>query len=146
MLKTPEIRNKSEKITLSMNHINMSCKLNTEDIFSNIQSEVIMDPIDYSRISKPSNGLTKTSAVKAILVFVSTIGLYSLFKNTKILSHFGFGGKDVNSKNMDGNKIVEVKSRENVLTKRKNLKTEKQFKNLFVNRNEKFHQDSNSRK
>jgi hypothetical protein len=86
---------------------------------------------NIKRISKESTkNLTMGSAIKAVLVFAGTIGLYNLFKNTSIFSYFGLGK---NSKNKDISEIVDIKKKENALTERRGLKTANQVNDPLIN-------------
>jgi hypothetical protein len=133
----------------SINHTKMPSRLNTKNVISNIQPQVITDPIEPTRVSKIfPNNLTKSSLVKAVLVFAGTIGLYNLFKNTPIFSYFGWGAKtnnlNPNSKDIYNNGIVKVKNTENALTVRRNLEIMRQADSPFVNQFVQAYKDKDS--
>jgi hypothetical protein len=131
----PKIQSKKMKITSIEDQTTMSYKkLPAKNIISNIQTSVIIDPIDPKRISKTSrNSLSISSTVKAALVFAGTIGLYYLTKTTGIFSYFGWGEKTKNSKDVGSREIMEVKIRENALSVGKKLETARQVNGQFVN-------------
>jgi hypothetical protein len=90
-----------------------------------------MNPIEPKRISKSTNSLTKSSLVKAGLVFLGTVGTYYLAKTTGIFSYFGWGVKNSNLKDFGNNEIVSAKKS---LSARTNLETTKQINNPSINR------------
>jgi hypothetical protein len=137
MATTPKVRSKEMEMTLLGSHRIMSSKKSpVEYVISNIQSSVITNPIDPARISKvPANGLTKSSVVKAGLVFLGTVGAYYLAKTTGIFSYFGWEVKNSNPKDVGSSEIMEVKNRANALISRTNLETARQVvNNPSVNR------------
>jgi hypothetical protein len=122
----PKIRSKETEMISSGSHKKIpSKKLPVKNIFSNIQSPVITDPIDSKRISKVSfsNSLNVSSVVKAGLVFLGTVGSYYLAKTTGIFSYFGWGTKNQNSKDVGNSEIMELKNSANALTVKTNLET-----------------------
>jgi hypothetical protein len=123
-----KVESKETEMISPINHTTMpSKKLPIEYIISNIQLSVITDPIDPKRISKEStNSLTMSSAVKAGLVFFGTLGVYYLTKTTNILSCFGWGAKNSDSKNIGSSEIAKVKNRENAMSVGTNLETARQ--------------------
>jgi hypothetical protein len=142
-----KVESKETEMISPINHTTMpSKKLPIEYIISNIQLSVITDPIDPKRVSKKSmrSKLTMSSAVKAVLVFAGTIGLYHLFKNVNVFSYFGWGTKNLNSKDLNNSEVMEVKNRENALTVRTNLKTTRQADSPFVNQFVQAYKDKDS--
>jgi hypothetical protein len=126
---------KEMKMTLLESHTTMLIKkLPIEHLISNMQTPIIIDPIDPRRISKSTNSLTKRSLVKAGLVFLGTVGAYYLAKTTGIFSYLGREAKNLNSKNISSNEIVEAKNPANALSVRTNLETARQINNPSVNR------------
>jgi hypothetical protein len=127
-----EVKSKEREMPFLESRTTMPSKKLAAEYIINIQTPVITNPIDPTRISKaPTNGLIKSSIVKAGLVFFSTVGAYYLAKTTNILSYFGLGAKNPNLKDVDSNEIMEVK---NSLTIRANLGTVRQANSPFVNR------------
>jgi hypothetical protein len=135
MATIPEIRSEETEMILPINHTTMPSKnLTAEHIISNMRTPVIIDPIDPKRISeKPTNCLTKSSLVKAGLVFLGTVGAYYLSKTTGVFSYFGWGYKNTNSKDVNS-EIMKVKNRENSLAVKTNLETARQTNNPSINR------------
>jgi hypothetical protein len=83
-------------------------KLSVKNIIPETEN-VLVDPINSNRVSKiPIKDLTIGSALKAVVVFAGTLGLYNLFKKTNIFSYFVWGEK--NSKNLNNSKKMEVKT------------------------------------
>jgi hypothetical protein len=131
MSTVPKVISKKTEMTSLESHKKIpSKKLPTKNIFSNIQSPIIIDPIKPARISKVffSNDLNVSSVAKAGLVFLGTVGSYYLAKTTGVFSYFGWGEKtkNPNSKDSGSSEIVEVKNRANALNIRTNLETERQ--------------------
>jgi hypothetical protein len=93
-----------------------------------------MNPIEPKRISKSTNSLTKSSLVKAGLVFLGTVGAYYLAKTTGIFSHFGWGTKNSNSKNVGNSEIMKLKNAEKSLTVKMNSEITSQANNPSLNR------------
>ena len=121
----PKVKSKETEVTSSGSHE----KIPVKDIFSNIQSPVITNPIDPTRTSKElTNGLSISSAVKAGLVFLGTVGFYYLTK-TGFSSYFGWKAKAKNSKDVGNSEIMEVKTRADALSARTNLETARQVVN-----------------
>jgi hypothetical protein len=87
-----------------------------------------MNPIEPKRISKSTNSLTKSSLVKAGLVFLGTVGVYYLAKATNIFSYFRMGSKNSNSKDVNS-EIMKVKTAENALSLKMSLETARQVNN-----------------
>jgi hypothetical protein len=109
-----EVTSKEIKMTSLGSYKTMPLKKSPEkNIFSNMQTSVITDPIDPKRISKDffANRLTMRSAIKAGVVFFTTLGSYYLAKTTGIFSYFGWGEKNSNLKDVDSREIMEVKSK-----------------------------------
>ena len=130
----PKIRSKETEMTSLESHKKISSKkLPAKDIISNIQTSIIIDPIDPKRISKVflTNGLSVSSVVKAGVVFLGTIGSYYLVKTTGIFSYFEWGTR--NSKDLDNSEIMEVKKTVNSLTVRKSLETIRQVDSSSTN-------------
>jgi hypothetical protein len=131
-----EVTSKERKMALLESHKKMPVKKSpVKNIFSNMQTSVITDPIDPKRISKDffANRLTMSSAVKAGLVFFATVGSYYLAKTTGIFSYFGWEVKAKNSKDVGSSKIMEVKNRANALSVVTNLETIGQANSPSVN-------------
>jgi hypothetical protein len=124
---------KLEEISLR-DHATMPVKkLAIKNIISDTQELVIIDPINPKRISKEStNSLTKSSLVKAGLVFLGTVGGYYLVKTTGIFSYFGWGAK--NSKDVGNSEIMKLKKTASALNVRTNLEIAKQTNSPSVNR------------
>jgi hypothetical protein len=121
-----EVSNKDAKIFPFENQTSVK-KLTTENIFPKMQISSISNPIDPNCISKElTNSLTKSSLVKAGLVFLGTITSYYILKNTRISSYFGWGKKNSNLKDFGNNEIVSAKKS---LSVRMNLETTKQINN-----------------
>jgi hypothetical protein len=132
---TSKIKSKDMEMTLSVSHHTTisSEKSSIKSIISNIQPLVITDPIAPTCISKAfTSNLTMSSAVKAGLVFVGTVGAYYLAKTTGILSYFGWGMKNSYSTDVVNNEIEKIKSIANSLTERTNLEIAKQANNPLV--------------
>jgi hypothetical protein len=141
----PKARSKETAMISPVNHKKMPSKNSPADYIINIESLVITDPIDSTRISKMStNGLSVSSAVKAGLVFLGTVGAYYLAKTTGIFSYFGLGEKNSNPKDVGNSGIMKVKNRENALTVRTNLETTRQADSPSVNRIEQTYKDKDS--
>jgi hypothetical protein len=142
MATLPEIRSKETKMaSLRSYDIKPYKELPASSSF-NTQLPVIINPIDPKRLSKePIKSLTKSSMVKAGLVFFGTLGVYYLTKTTNILSYFGWGAKNSDSKNIGSSEIAKVKNGENALTVRRTPKTIGQTNNLSVNQIVKTYKD-----
>ena len=121
MATLPKVKSKETEMISPINQKIMSFKkLTAKNIFFNKQELIITNPIDPTRISKePTNCLTKSSLVKAGLVFLVTVGGYYLAKTTNILSYFGWREKNQNLKDVGNSEIVKVKNRANALNVRK---------------------------
>jgi hypothetical protein len=131
----PEVKSQKLEKTSLGSHVTIPVKkLPVENIFSNIQSPIITDPIDPKRVFKFTNNLTAKSAVKAMLVFVGTIGTYYLAKTTGIFSFLGLKAKNPNLKEVVNSEIMEVKTTENSLSLKTNLETARQANNPSINR------------
>jgi hypothetical protein len=128
-----EVRSEETKSTSWKSQRTMSYeKLSAKNIISDMPIFVTTDPIDSKRISKnPTNSLTKSSLIKAGLVFFGTVGTYYLAKTTNILSYFGWGVKNSNLKDFGNNEIVSAKKS---LSARTNLETTKINNNPSINR------------
>jgi hypothetical protein len=117
-------------------------KLPVDNSF-NMQLPVITNPIDPKRISKePKSCLTKSSVVKAGLVFAGTLGAYYLSKITGIFSYFGWVAKK--AKDVDSGELIKVKNRVNALNVRTNLETTKQVNNPSINQIAQTYKDTDS--
>jgi hypothetical protein len=129
----PKVKSKEREMTFLKSRTTMPVKkLAAKKFFSIMQQSVITNPIDPKRISKSTNSLTKSSLVKAGLVFLGTTGLYCLVKNTGIFSYFGWETK--NSKDKGNSEIMKVKNKANILDVRRNLETARQANNPSINR------------
>jgi hypothetical protein len=139
----PKIKSqKLERTSFESNEI-MSCKkLSAENIFSKIQLPVVKDSIEPNRISKSLNSLTMGSAVKAMLVFTGTVGSYYLAKTAGIFSYFGWGAKNVNSKDIGDKELVNAKKTLSVET---NLEKARQANNPFLNQITQTYKNKDSR-
>ena len=130
----PKVTSKEAKMTSLENQTMPYKKLPAKNIISNIQLPVIIDPIDPKRISKKlTNSLTMSSAVKAGLVFLGTVGVYYLTKTTNILSYFGWGAKNLDSKDVNSGEIAKVKTIENSLNVKTNSGKIRRINNPSVN-------------
>jgi hypothetical protein len=134
MATLPKVKSKETEMISPINQKIMSFKkLTAKNIFFNKQELIITNPIDPTRISKePTNCLTKSSLVKAGLVFLVTVGGYYLAKTTNILSYFGWREKNQNLKDVGNSEIVKVKNKENALTGKRNLKATVQASNPSI--------------
>jgi hypothetical protein len=129
----PKIRSKETEMISLGSHKKISFKkLPVKDIFSNIQSPVITDPINPNRISKAffTKKVSASSVVKAGIVFLGTVGSYYLAKTTGIFSYLKRGEK--NPKDVSNRRMMEVKNKANALNIRKNLETMMQVNNPLV--------------
>jgi hypothetical protein len=133
ILRVSDARSKDIKTaSLGSHDIKPYKKLPTKNIIPEKSFDIVIDPIDPKRISKePIKSLTKSSMVKAGLVFWGTIGVYYLAKTTNILSYFGWGAK--NSKDLNRGEITSKKMGENDLTVRRDLETKIQANNPSMN-------------
>jgi hypothetical protein len=130
----PEIKSEKTEMTSLRNQVTLNEKLGVKNIIFKMQ-DVVTDPIDPNHISKMStNGLSVSSVVKAGVVFVGTVGAYYLAKTTGILSYFGWGAKNSDSKDVGNNEIIEVKTKANALSVRTNLETARQANGPSTNR------------
>jgi hypothetical protein len=123
----PKVTSKEAEMTSLESHKKIpSKKLPVKNIFSNMQTPVITDPIDPKRISKVflTNSLSVSSVVKAGLVFFATVGSYYLAKTTGIFSYLKWGTR--NSKGVDNSEIMEVKNAKKSLSVKTNLETARQ--------------------
>jgi hypothetical protein len=124
-----KVKSKEREMTFLESRTTMPVKkLPVKNIASNMQG-VVIDPIDPNRISKSTNRITMRSAIKAVLVFAGTTGLYHLFKNANVFSYFRWGIK--NSKDIGDKGIVKVK---NALNARRISKAIGQTNNPPLNR------------
>jgi hypothetical protein len=125
-----KVRSKEREMPFLESRTKMPVKKLPAEYIINMQTPVITNPIDPKRISKEStNSLTMGSAVKAVLVFAGTFGLYHLFKNVNVFSYFGLGEKNTNSKDVNSRGIMELKNGANALTVKSNLETARQVVN-----------------
>jgi hypothetical protein len=136
-----KVESKEIKMTSFGGHTTMSYeKLPAKNIIPDIPVSVTTDPIDPKRISKePINSLTRSSLVKAGLVFLGTLGTYYLVKTTKILSYFGWGAK--NSKDLTNSEIMKVRNREKALTVKTNPEIARRANTPSLNRIEQIYKD-----
>ena len=78
-----------------------SKKLDVKNIIPKIQFQGITDPIDSTRASKTfTKNLNLKSAVKAGIVFFTTIGAYYVAKTTGVFSYL-WEAKNSNSKDIN---------------------------------------------
>jgi hypothetical protein len=131
-----KVKSKDKATYFEGNQRKLYKETNARNFIPKMHETVTINPIDPKRVSMDKKSLNVKSAVKAVGVFLFTLGGYFVIKKTNVFSYFYGREKNTNSKDAGGNEIMELK---NSLSTRRTSKTIEQTNSLFVNRIEQMY-------